>query len=365
MGRTTSWLGNGPASTGHETAKPPGPQARMRKHGEHRSCGRRTTCHRTALVVAMPARECHGGAERGRRWPGRSSGTRSRPGGYEQRWNPTKGPFMHLAHLRVPGPIATLAAASCLVAAASAHATNAGAPPITSMVRIPGGEFTLGQPGSAELPAHRVRVASFELDVHEVTNAQYLAFCEATDRKLPVYWNVDRFQCGARWPDHPVIGVSQGDAAAYAAWAGKRLPSEAEWVLAARAGGDGRFGGDHETLTRDQANFKLSGHDAPVAVMSYAPSASGLYDMIGNVREWTADRFGTVPPAESLIAGGGDPDAAVAVVDPRGPEIGRLGVVKGGGWYSGSSCQAVHVRNGYPRGWGDFAVGFRCARDLE
>jgi formylglycine-generating enzyme required for sulfatase activity len=198
-----------------------------------------------------------------------------------------------------------------------------------------------------------------------VTNAQYLAFCEATDRWLPVFWNVERFACGERWPDRPVIGVSQHDAKAYAEWVGKRLPTEAEWEYAARAGGEGRYGGDVAELAPDQANFKKSGNDAPVAVQSYTPNAFGVYDLVGNVREWTADGYGIEIPAASLVPESGDLDGVEPVAGPAFPAEGKLGIVKGGGWYSGASCNAVHVRNPYIRSWGDFNVGFRCARDAE
>jgi len=238
-------------------------------------------------------------------------------------------------------------------------------PDSTPMQLIPAGEFTMGREGSLEMPLHRVRVSAFYLDEHEVTNTQYHVFCEATERKLPVYWGLERFLCGEEWPDRPVIGVSRYDAQKYAEWVGKRLPTEAEWEYAARAGGEGRFGGDVDTLTTELANYKKSDHHAPASVKSYSANAYGLYDLIGNVREWTADRFGAEIPPTSLVPEDGDLAAVMPVVDPAGPEEGSLGVIKGGGWHSGSSCNAAYVRNGYPRGWGDVNVGFRCARDVD
>ncbi|MEZ4387331.1 MAG: formylglycine-generating enzyme family protein [Candidatus Krumholzibacteriia bacterium] len=258
--------------------------------------------------------------------------------------------------------LATLAC--CLLAAALATAADP-LPPSTPMQLIPAGEFTMGRQSSTEMPAHRVVLSAFWLDEHEVTNAQYQAFCEATGRTLPVYWNVERFQCGEAWPEHPVIGVSLVDARDYAEWVGKRIPTEAEWEYAARAGGEGRFGGDLDELTIELANYKRSPFDAPTDVKSYAPNAYGVYDLIGNVREWTTDYLGAEIPASSLVPEDGDLTGVVPLVDPTGPEKGRTGVVRGGGWYSGSSCQAVTVRNGYPRTWGDFAVGFRCARSAD
>jgi formylglycine-generating enzyme required for sulfatase activity len=87
-------------------------------------------------------------------------------------------------------------------------------------------------------------------------------------------------------------------------------------------------------------------------VGSYRPNGFGLQDMVGNVREWTADRWGRFE---------GDPDGET--INPTGPEEGRWRVIKGGGWFSGSSCNAVYVRNVLPRHWKDLNVGFRCAAD--
>jgi len=250
-----------------------------------------------------------------------------------------------------------------LVLAASAGAQEF--PPSTAMVPIPAGEYTMGRQGSTNQPAHRVQVSAFALDVHEVTNAQYFAFCEATDRKLPAFWNVDRFQCGEAWPDRPVIGVSLGDARAYAVWVGKRIPTEAEWEWAARGGGEGKYGDDVDALTIELANYKKSPHDAPAAVKSYRANGYGLHDMIGNVREWTTDYLSNEVPPASLVPESGDLAGIVPVIDPTGPDQGPVGVVRGGGWYGGSSCQTVYTRVGYPRAWGDFAVGFRCAKDVD
>ena len=213
-------------------------------------------------------------------------------------------------------------------------------PQSTSLILIPAGEYTMGNPDSEEMPPHRVRIDAFLLDEHEVTNAQYQAFCQATEAKLPIFWGLERFRCGEEWPDHPIVGVSQSQAEKFAEWVGKRLPTEAEWEYAARAGGIGRFGAV-DTLTTDLANYKQSEHKATAPVKSYSPNSFGLYDLIGNVREWTADSYGAEAP------------------------FSRWRVLKGGGWYSGSSCNAAHVRNALPRHWSDFNLGFRCARDVD
>ncbi|MBK3516661.1 formylglycine-generating enzyme family protein [Carboxylicivirga marina] len=101
------------------------------------------------------------------------------------------------------------------------------------MSLIKGGEFKMGKDYKENLnpasPAHVVKLNSFYIDVNEVTNAEYLAFCTETGHRLPEFWNTDVFRSGEQYPDYPVVGVSYGDALKYAEWAGKRLPTEAEW----------------------------------------------------------------------------------------------------------------------------------------
>src|SRR5262245_11166444 len=232
------------------------------------------------------------------------------------------------------------------------------------MVWIPGGVFTMGSDDELawpdEKPAHRARVAGFWMDETEVTNAQFGAFVEATgyvttaekpvdadevlrqsppgtppppkEKLLPgalvftpppgpvglkdftQWW---KWTPGANWrhpegpgsgitgkEDHPVVHVSWYDAAAYAKWAGKRLPTEAEWEFAARGGLDGKtfvWGDEKPSDTRIFANVwqgefphrntSLDGHERTAPVRSFAPNGYGLYDMAGNVWEWCADWY--------------------------------------------------------------------------
>ncbi len=219
---------------------------------------------------------------------------------------------------------------------------------------IPGGEFLMGvKDGTGGYLQHQVRISSFYMDKHEVTNAQYLAFCEATDRKLPVFWDLERFRSGPDFPDHPVIGVSNSDGKAYAKWIGRRLPTEAEWEFAARGGLEGKKYDIGDDLPDSTANTKSAKLGGPVAVGSFRPNAYGLHDMVGNVREWVSDYYSEDYSAESPID------------NPTGPAKGKLRVIKGGGWFSGTGCNKVHVRNALAGSWGDFNVGFRCARDTE
>jgi iron(II)-dependent oxidoreductase len=114
---------------------------------------------------------------------------------------------------------------------------------------------------------------------------------DATDYEAPSYWNDSKFNA----PNHPVVGVSWDDAVAYANWAGKRLPTEAEWEKSARGGLVGKKYPWGDTLTHDDANYSGTGgkdkweHTSPVG--SFASNGYGLYDMAGNVWEWCADWY--------------------------------------------------------------------------
>ncbi len=248
----------------------------------------------------------------------------------------------------IPRAMIGLVMCAALVSVAAADAEIA----VTKMVLVPAGEFAMAGPGGDEGPESQlVRLDAFYLDAHEVTNSQYYAFCQATERKLHALWDIEKLHSSLDFPDHPVLGVSWYDAKAYAEWAGKRLPTEAEWEYAARGGTSGQRFGFTDELQPEQANYKSSKQGGTVAVMSYEPNAYGLYDMIGNLREWTSDWF-----SEDYLSDRPE-------YDPQGPEAGIQHVVRGGGWYSGSSCNAVHVRN--PLKWSDFNVGFRCAKDVS
>jgi formylglycine-generating enzyme required for sulfatase activity len=148
--------------------------------------------------------------------------------------------------------------------------------------------------------------------------------------------------------------VSWRDAAAFADWKGKRLPTEAEWEYAARGGLSGidfPFEGDLDSTKANFSNHRYHLGTQPVG--SYPPNAYGLYDMAGNVVEWVADYYDT----DYYSSGVAD--------NPTGPEKGRFRVIRGGGWHSGPSCNRVYFRNALPTGWVDINVGIRCARDAE
>jgi formylglycine-generating enzyme required for sulfatase activity len=222
------------------------------------------------------------------------------------------------------------------------------------MILIPGGDFEMGSDGDGDhAPGHAVAIEPFYLDGFEVTNAEYHAFCLDTGRGLPEFWGMDEFRSGPEHPDHPVVGVSWYDAAAYAEWAGKRLPTEAEWEYAARGGLAGAAYPNGGELSPDDANFTKSGHGSPVAVGSYPPNGFGLHDVAGNVVEWVADWYS----AEYYSA---SPSS-----NPTGPDEGKFRVIRGGGWHSGPGCNRVFFRNALPPNWRDINVGFRCARNAS
>jgi len=287
--------------------------------------------------------------------------------------------------------------------------------PAAVMKRIAGGEFTMGTDAahgmSNERPARRVRVDTFWIDEHPVTNAQFAAFVKATGyvtvaertpdweelrKQLPAgtpkpppevlvpgsavfvppagpvplddtnaWW---RWTPGASWrhpegsgsdlssrADHPVVHVSWEDAVAFAQWAGKRLPTEAEWEFAARGGSDGtRYAwGETPPASRDhKANIfhgrfphhatSDDGFAGTSPVKSFPANGYGLYDTAGNVWQWTADRYRA---------------------SPADPETDRR-VIKGGSFLCHESyCESYRptARRGVPPDTGSSHVGFRLA----
>jgi formylglycine-generating enzyme required for sulfatase activity len=224
------------------------------------------------------------------------------------------------------------------------------------LVLITGGEFIMGSvsgPANKYIDnaAHRVQVDSFYIEKYEVTNAQYLEFCESTGHPLPEFWGMDEFYSGPGFPDHPVVGVTWVSAMNYAEWKGMRLPTEAEWEYAARGGLANKrypYGNDVDSsLCNYNGTF---GH--PIPVGSLPANGYGLFDMSGNVVEWVNDYYAKDYYNESPIK------------NPAGPEYGKRRVIRGGGWRSGKMCATVSFRQSLRPYWVDFNVGFRCAKDL-
>jgi formylglycine-generating enzyme required for sulfatase activity len=230
-------------------------------------------------------------------------------------------------------------------------------PPPEDMVLIPGGEFVMGMEGDVDdNAAHKVEIGSFHIDKHEVTNAEYLEYCKATDARLPEFWGNEGFNSGPDFPNHPVVGVSWQEAKDYAEWCGKRLPTEAEWECAARGGLIDKPYPNGDELGAESANFTQSKIGKTVEVGSYPANGYGLYDMAGNVAEWVEDWYDADYYKNSPTR------------NPKGPETGKFRVFRvfrGGGWHSGPYCNRVVHRNGLPSNFRDFNLGFRCAKDAN
>jgi formylglycine-generating enzyme required for sulfatase activity len=222
------------------------------------------------------------------------------------------------------------------------------------MVLVPAGEFMMGSNDGEgdERPVHWVCLDAFSIDKYEVTTTRYAAFLQATARRAPERWNeVSHVSDGER----PVIGVDWHDADAYCRWAGKRLPTEAEWEKAAR-GPDGRKypWGNEEPTTR-HANFGKSswnGYTTLITVTEQEAGKSpyGAYGMAGNVWEWVADWYDKTYYQNS-------PDR-----NPTGPASGQAKVLRGGSWGNNPRAVRSATRNGlYPTDRYDNR-GFRCAK---
>ena len=222
------------------------------------------------------------------------------------------------------------------------------------MILIPAGEFIMGSPEGEgdddEHPQHTVFLDAFYIDKYEVTNAQYKKFMEATEHKAPEYWDNEKYN----QPNHPVVSVTWHDAIAYTKWAGKRLPTEAEWEKAAR-GTDGRkypWGNEWDS-SKANSYGTSDGYEYAAPVGSFPDGASpyGVMDMAGNVWEWCADLYD------------GDYYSRSLQQNPKGPDSGSRRVLRGGGWDDNASyLRCARRACGGPTGSGNF-VGFRCSQD--
>lgn len=284
------------------------------------------------------------------------------------------------------------------------------------MVAIPGGPFWMGSedhdtfPADGEGPVREVAVRPFRIDPRQVTNAQFASFVKQTgyvtdaerignsfvfyqflaqadrgsvaDARIPEapWWlSVE----GADWAhpegpssdvrtrsNHPVVHVSWNDASAYAAWAGKRLPTEAEWEKAARGGLERRrFPWGDELAPRGQhrcntwqgrfpaVNTGEDGYLGTAPVTAYRPNGYGLYNTSGNVWEWCADFFSGTWHAE---------ESQATRLDPAGPPVGEARVMRGGSYLCHESyCNRYRVsaRTSNAPDASSGHLGFRCALD--
>ncbi len=219
------------------------------------------------------------------------------------------------------------------------------------MVLVPAGEFLMGTDNSGDQsPRHRVYLDAYYIDKVPVTNALYERFMRATSRHDPGYWSNTNFNGLTQ----PVVGVSWHDADAYCKWAGKRLPTEAEWEKAAR-GADGRKypWGDQWDPSRANSDESKLGKTTPVGSYPGGASPYGALDMAGNVWQWVADWYDASYYRRS-------PER-----NPTGPESGQYyKVLRGGSWNNNPIGSRSSDRNLNPPGNRKGVIGFRCARGL-
>ncbi len=287
------------------------------------------------------------------------------------------------------------------------------------MVRLDGGTFLMGANDyyDDERPQRPVKVLPFLIEQHPVTNAQFARFVAETAHVTLAEIAPDpadypglspemaqagssvfvdglwQFVFGADWrrptgpdstieglDDHPVVHVVAADAEAYAAWAGKRLPTEAEWEYAARGGLDGAtyawgeaFEPDGRVMAKTWQglfpfdNVAPSGLKRTAPVGTYPPNGYGLYDMIGNVWEWTADWYRATPPQVSPCCGSATQATAEESVDPGSAVAIACRVAKGGSHLCAPSyCQRYRPAARWPQpvDTSTSHLGFRCVRDV-
>lgn len=218
-------------------------------------------------------------------------------------------------------------------------------------VLIPAGEFLMGSPKGKvdkdEYPQHKVFLDAYYIDKYEVTVAEYRKFCQETGRNMPPApsWG---------WQDnHPIVYVSWNDAVAYANYYGKRLPTEAEWEKAARAGSTTNYCfGDAEANLKDYAWYSVNSNNQTHPVGTKKPNAFGLYDMQGNVWEWCNDWCDANYYSNSPT---NNPKG------PVGPDRLPSRVLRGGAWFvTAGLCRSAVRCGSHPASQFD-VYGFRCA----
>jgi iron(II)-dependent oxidoreductase len=257
-----------------------------------------------------------------------------------------------------------------------------------NMAEIPSGEFWMGRvhmfnadeqgyllrPRIDDVPAHLVQVDGFYIDKYEVTDDDYIKFVQATRHRAPFHWKDGSIPQGHG--QYPVYNVSWDDAKAYCEWAGKRLPTEAEWEKAARGGvektlypwGDVLLPGAKKAYNADEGEARSAGPvrklaqygmpNGPTRVGSFPPNGFGIYDMIGNVAEWVNDWYDRTYYSVS-------PDS-----NPKGPDAGMNRVIRGSSWgdpievisVEEPRVAGIHYRNFLIPSHRTNVVGFRCAK---
>jgi len=226
------------------------------------------------------------------------------------------------------------------------------------MVQIPEGPFTMGssEGDPDEAPEHQLYLKAYSIDKKEVTQAEYDRFVRMTKRGKPFVPVFEDDISKIMKPELPAMGMSWSDAVAYCKWAGKRLPTEAEWEKAGRGESKRRypwgdeFGTGHANLDGDTDGFPYL---APPGSFESGRSPYGLYDMTGNVAEWVADTYDEQYYQKSPYR------------DPTGPADGQHKVIRGGSWRETPQGARLSKRFQAKIWRTDSTIGIRCARDAE
>ncbi|MGH8246460.1 MAG: formylglycine-generating enzyme family protein, partial [Gammaproteobacteria bacterium] len=239
----------------------------------------------------------------------------------------------------------------------SLHAAERG------MALIPAGEFLRGRSHDLpddklkwfptvlkdDRPVRRIFVDAFYLDDREVTNQEFAAFVKATRHRPPPHWAKGQVPAGKE--KFPVVNVSWADATAFARWAGKRLPTEAEWERACRGQAEGKkYPWGDRAPTREDARFNRV--DGPAEVGRFKPNDFGLSDMAGSAWEWCSDWY--------------EKDYYQSAPDrnPKGPEKGLYRVLRGGSWADVTKYLTCAYRSWARAAERSPTVGFRCAKSF-
>jgi formylglycine-generating enzyme len=282
------------------------------------------------------------------------------------------------------------------IPAVVATSVNQSAPQeVDSMVRLKGGEFLMGTPRPSpddQRPVHRVNVAQFWIDMTHVTNDQFSEFVDDTGYRTTAEergWSLTFNREDGSWHEthgvswqhptgkdsslagkenYPVVHVSWFDAVAYAAWAKKRLPTEAEYEFAARSGlSDAPYAWGRELAPRNQllanywqgkfplTNLQQDGYLEVSPTKKFPANRYGLYDMAGNVCTWCSDWYAA------------DAYGRHHAASPTGPASGIERVLRGGSWHStAEKGDGLHVgdRDHARPDETSSRIGFRCARDV-
>ncbi|MBS1851871.1 MAG: formylglycine-generating enzyme family protein [Acidobacteria bacterium] len=227
---------------------------------------------------------------------------------------------------------------------------------LETLVTIPAGWFFMGSEVGQdnERPIHQVWVDALQLAPCQVTNAEYAAFAKATGHAVPPFWSDSNFND----PRQPVVGVSWFDAVKFCDWlsgiSGRhfRLPTEAEWERAARAGVEGELFPWGDAPPQSLPDYETRWKSGPEPVGQYPPSPYGLYDICQNVHEWCSDWYQA------------DYYAVSPERNPQGPANGTRRASRGGSWRHHIKVTRSAARSSIPPEFQYADYGFRVACDL-